>query len=447
MKRDAEAFACLSQAASATRWEDYASGEPRGRIALLGAANGDIGAVRRLGLTACTILPHYTRLRAMARIALYRAMVLERNGQVAEGVRIRSDIRRLAALMRDRSTLTIGCLVGIAIGHMAVRRPGGAPDRRGTGAEGEERDALVLRREQAYLQFLRKAGMEAEAGRAASDMAAMQLAHRVLRQVVAPDRWPEVATPSARAAVAALCALVTVAWMLVAALVGIVAALSSRVRAGQPATWAQRLGALWAAVALGLWAADALVPVHSSDMAAAIWCAILLPWLLAAGVCARRRWRRSARSWALAALGGAAVCALLYLVTRAAVLRAGATAGLAVTLSGFSNPEAQAEVARAWIPSLHPLLFVPVLGVALALVLWRRRTPLSVGYARVLASGGPAVICLLMVLYAGYTARQALVEAASSSRLEALIENEVRLLTRETGQDWPVMAQHDATPR
>ncbi len=125
--RDAEALAAIQRAAQKTRWDDYIAEEVKSRWKMRREVFGQRSAIQRVIVAASLLFPHYARLRAVTRVAVYKAIEAERAGHIEQGLAIRLAIMRYGSLMRAQSSSSIGALVGIALAAIAISRPGGGP--------------------------------------------------------------------------------------------------------------------------------------------------------------------------------------------------------------------------------------------------------------------------------------------------------------------------------
>lgn len=160
--RDREAWAALHEAAGKLRWDDYANEETLGRWRLRNQAWGERSVVSRALAHAGLVLPHLAPLRTVATVTLQQSIQDELEGRTAEGVARRHDLLRCASLMRVQSATGIGSLVGVAIGGIAVSRPGGAPPvNLPMGRASKEWAQAHL---DAYLPYLERTGQGEAAG-------------------------------------------------------------------------------------------------------------------------------------------------------------------------------------------------------------------------------------------------------------------------------------------
>lgn len=98
--RDVEAIAALHRAGQKTRYEDYANSEFGVLDTFYTKAYGRQNAMARMATQACIIFPHYSQIRALARMGIVSAVHAELGGNKEEGFAIRRDVMRTGALMR-----------------------------------------------------------------------------------------------------------------------------------------------------------------------------------------------------------------------------------------------------------------------------------------------------------------------------------------------------------
>ncbi len=127
--RDAEAQDALLRAGMDARWDEYTQDEVEGRWRLSALVFGGSAhdAVARSAVAAAELFPHYAALRAVARVATYQAIQEEQAGNFSRGIALRQALVHCGGLMRAQSGSIIGALVGIAIVHVGMGRPGGTP--------------------------------------------------------------------------------------------------------------------------------------------------------------------------------------------------------------------------------------------------------------------------------------------------------------------------------
>lgn len=125
--RDAEALAAIRRAGAKTDWNEHLADEPTGEARLHGEAFGDPNALWRSQVMNSVMLPEYSAIRAVTRIATYQAIRDEQAGHAEDGLAIRRALMRCGGLMRAKSSQAIGSLVGMAITEIATYRPGGGP--------------------------------------------------------------------------------------------------------------------------------------------------------------------------------------------------------------------------------------------------------------------------------------------------------------------------------
>ena len=126
-RQDGQAMQEMHRAAQCACWDDYCQDEAIGQQRLSEAAFGQRPAFYRVGEAAAILFPHYSRMRAAAKIAAYKAILTEAAGRPEAGFAIREDILRIGSLIRSQSPWGIGCQVGIGITDIGMTRPGGAP--------------------------------------------------------------------------------------------------------------------------------------------------------------------------------------------------------------------------------------------------------------------------------------------------------------------------------
>ena len=107
------------------------------------------------------LYPHISRVRSVARMAVYDAVVAEDGGDIARGVGIRMAVMRCGRLLRVNSSSRIGSLVGIAIPAIAENRPGGVPSV--TKPTGTPSQQWTAHKRGVFLEYLRRSGHASDA--------------------------------------------------------------------------------------------------------------------------------------------------------------------------------------------------------------------------------------------------------------------------------------------
>ncbi len=159
-KRDAEGIAAVLRAGQKARFDDYSLEEPEAEWALYLHSYGSSSVMVRQSLFAAYLLPHFTALRSMARLTVYKAEKAEQEGRLQEGLALRHAMMQCGVRMREQGTV-LGALVGIAIVSIQTNRPGGGPLIKPPDNLTSEQSAD--RRRDLYLAYLHKIGAEDEA--------------------------------------------------------------------------------------------------------------------------------------------------------------------------------------------------------------------------------------------------------------------------------------------
>lgn len=157
--QDKEALESVARAADKTVWNDYTYEEVKATFHLQEELNGYTSNLSRWTTLGSLMLPHYARIRSIARQVVYQAVQQELAGNRQGGLALRGRMMRIGCLLRDQSRIFIGTRVGQAIFNESMARPGGAPERpisRNQRARKQAGDAYV-----AYLRA-NLAGAEAD---------------------------------------------------------------------------------------------------------------------------------------------------------------------------------------------------------------------------------------------------------------------------------------------
>jgi hypothetical protein len=165
--RDAEAAAAWKRAGAKPDWDDYTLLEMNAKWRLQIERNGgsEVGFLPRAASYTATLFPHYSAVRASARMATVKAFEAEQTGDSAEGIALRGATRHIGAAMMANSSTDIGALVGRAVTAIAGSRPGGAePIDTGSYTQAEkDANRPQKDREAKYIAYLRSAEHPEEA--------------------------------------------------------------------------------------------------------------------------------------------------------------------------------------------------------------------------------------------------------------------------------------------
>lgn len=251
-----QAVAELLRAGKDTKFDDYSPDEVEGDWKLSQDLIGGQDALVRLAFEAALLFPHYAKMREVARVAAYQAMLEEQSGNSDQGLAIRNALMHIGSLMRAQSNSFIGTLVGIAITGIAMARPGGAPAIQHQ--PNETRAEIESQRDDRFCAYLTQIGHSYEipwvrAETAAGDQARADFQRGEARDPIANDpvrmiQWWAID----------FLLLAAVIWLLVAGGVASLAARAAPIRSGEPlpapARWGFAAGAIFliSAIVLGL---------------------------------------------------------------------------------------------------------------------------------------------------------------------------------------------------
>jgi hypothetical protein len=183
--KDDAAIAEVLRAGRGTKFDDYSTDEVEGKWKLNEDMVGGKLALPRLAIAAALLFPHYADMREVARIAVYKAILLEQSGNVDQGLAIRFALMHCGSLMRVQSTSVIGSLVGIAITRTAMIRPGGAPHIGPVPHEAV--DDLQRKEVDTFYSYLVQVGRIREAAWVRAESAAGDQVKAVIRQGTAAN--------------------------------------------------------------------------------------------------------------------------------------------------------------------------------------------------------------------------------------------------------------------
>ncbi len=179
--RDDDALKALIRASKKKRWDDYKLEEREGTMQLWESAFGKPNGLTKSYIAGLELVPHIRLIRAMTRVAVHKAVELERKGKLAEGLEIRSALIRCAQLMREQQKSRLPSLIAPAIAHIALVHPKGEPLPEPKGRQ--ERGELIQVRFINYLQQIGQAEKAkwVKAGLQANEQVRNELHQQVLR--------------------------------------------------------------------------------------------------------------------------------------------------------------------------------------------------------------------------------------------------------------------------
>ena len=155
-KRDAEGVAAVLRAGQKSRFEDYSLEEPAAASTLYRRTYGVDSALLRESTYAALLLPHFSAIRAVARLSVAKAAEKEQAGRCQEGVALRHAVMQCAVRMREQGG-TLSVLVGYGVFSIQMQSPGGAWDHPlPGGATDHEKYTARRKGYHAFLQRLKK---------------------------------------------------------------------------------------------------------------------------------------------------------------------------------------------------------------------------------------------------------------------------------------------------
>ncbi|HEY3415219.1 MAG TPA: hypothetical protein VGM51_19460 [Armatimonadota bacterium] len=174
---EAESRSALLRAGKCSRWDDHIRDEAEGtwRLNEMGSSTPD--GLNRTASAGAMLLPHYAKLRELAKHAMKGAFAADAAGRTEESLAIRHALMRIGSLMRSQATIGIGNMVGMALEAQAastVPTDETAP---------EKLDARLSR----YAAYLTSAGHPEEIAFARSEAAAGARVRAIFPQEM---EWP-----------------------------------------------------------------------------------------------------------------------------------------------------------------------------------------------------------------------------------------------------------------
>jgi hypothetical protein len=436
--RDAEALAAVHRVVDKPEWREYYNQELTGEWRLVDLAFGNRSAIAHTATAAAILFPHYASLRGVARMELYYAIKAEQAGRFDEGLAIRKDLLACGRTLRTQACSLIGGLVGIALEHIAVARPGGAPAN-DTDASKKITTARQLDNFDAYLQRI---GHAAEAGPFRSELLAGDRV-KALAEAHPDGLWPFGDLFGRSVALWTLDTLLlsNALWLL---LFGAGAALlmrRGRLQAGLPLSpalrWSLPTGLLAGAIiAPVIWHWD----VWSFYVSAAVLTTVVLalPALVLPVAYRFDRWRR---------FGGYVCSALIACgLTGLVVWQAHGLVAFTGLIQSFYGDNANGHGAGLWLRMLTLSAYTTTLVsglvlIAAAVVSGFCRVPLSVGVARAMRGLAIPVASGLMIVYGLMLLPTLRAEAPLQYVMARTMQGEGAYLAELDAKTWPDMSK------
>ena len=448
--RDAEGLAAVERASRKTLWREYCEDEVQGHWRISDHLKGGRETLASMSAAAALLLPHYARLRSVARIVTYKAVLLEQAGHPLQGLALRRALARCGYLMTTQSPIIIGNLVGIAISEVARSRPGGVPPlKSGLDAVRDQRTRrqILQQRLDTYVAYARRLGQEDAAREAQTQFAEEQ-------QIVHADTFTaytmgQKTTDFTRLLVSLVCGWALITNLLTLGLLGLAAwGLSHlpRIREGRPLSAGAGVG-IGIALFFGLVALALLhepPPEGGENIFLGVFMDTLLPLAgLAIFAVLRPAFRKPlgrgivagvvtlAILWAIGALSAWKMASSYDIVSL--MTSFGGSAGLLSSGDSQNTPLPTQILQGSVIGLLVPVLLIVVLAVGAR----SRRVPLSVGLVRGFCAAALPTFCVLALAYGGlllWTARQ---ESTANYALMQSLQGEGQYIAQLTGQTWP----------
>lgn len=444
--REAEAVAALERAGSKPIWRDYGKDEVEALWHAQEIITGGQEAIGRTAIAAGILLPQYSKIRALARLIVYKAMLAERAGRPQEGLALRRALLHCALVMQTQSTYVISSLVAIAIGSIATNRPGGGPPAKFDSRVPSEQRAQE--RVDAFCAYAQRLGREAVAREARQQYET----GTQIRALLKSANLEQVELQPLYRLMAWLAAdLVVLANVILLLLCGGFAALATRVprlRDGHS------LGAspvvVWTLLLLILAVvASVLALTRPPDSAGPFLVTCLLLAGLTVGIVTLTRLLVSRRlSWpslrhSLWVGGGVLLCVALFLALAAWQARSVGTV-LTVYETLFQVAPDTEDAADQWANITYAALCLVAVSIAplltllvLAVVSRMRRVPLAAGLAHGLRRNAVAVAGILLLLYGGLVLATLRREQAINATQTRSLQHEGRYLASIVGKPWP----------
>jgi len=444
--RNADALAAVKRASDKPIWNEYLTENVDAKWRLHTGAFGDPGAMPQAAIWSSEMLPEYQRLRDVARITVYQAVLQEQAGQPGRGYELREALRRGGDLMRVQSTTLIGSLVGSNVTRISISRPGGAPALKNETWDATA--AISQQRLDAYCAYVTKIGHPEAAQRARDEEAARRTVQGTMKD---DPEMLRVLGPLQQLIVwwmAGVGLLLNIAWLLVLR----IAAAGGSCLAAKPgllpsAAQLVRAFGLWLLLFLFGMLAVGFLSFDASDPRGLVWSAGLglvgtaglATWYVIRGLCRLPPSQRRAvlKIAALLPVFGGVIYGVLCLTQWVAWPLAEIPQGLKLLLySGDSDTETL-QTQTLWFCAAAalavPLLLTVTLGVAAGV----KRMPLFSALTTGFQQFALPLICLLVVAYGGVlfgTVRQ---EQRVAAFNQQIVTNSGRYFAAQAGQDWP----------
>jgi hypothetical protein len=122
--RDKEGLEAYMRASNAPHFDDYSWDEVEARSRSL-SRKGWSSSMGRLAVMASVLMPHYAKIRELARLTTFLAAKRAMAGDTSGALALNMASVRIGSNMRAHSHTLIGSLVGIAVAAVGASKPGG----------------------------------------------------------------------------------------------------------------------------------------------------------------------------------------------------------------------------------------------------------------------------------------------------------------------------------
>ena len=429
--RDSDAYAAMERASNCTAWREYYDDQVYAQWRLADEALGDPSSITRTAIAAAVLFPHLSNFRSVARLVLYQAITLEKEGHFEEALRMRHCLMRCGAIMRAKGQTLICNLVGNAIASIAASRPeGAAPIITDSKMPNEKRKELAL---QPYVNYLHKISHDDEAEWVKTEFAS-QVRFRditshglqtwdVIHELLTVLAWRI-------GGILLLCsALLTL-------ILGAASAMLGRSR------WFKAGKALPAGAVLGVWLAISFtvfgIGVALGNKSEFMWPLIGTGFAasLVSFLCCGRRIGRPAALTFLASLG------FIVLLVLGAVWQIGGIAGLFKVVQGLTAGECGGSAGNDLVPMIAMTYGVTV-GVPLITIIGLAifskvcKVPVAIGIVRGMRGLALPIASAMILIYGATTVQTARKDAKLSYNNARWVQHEGKWYAERGGKEWP----------
>jgi hypothetical protein len=432
--QDDEALASLKRASNLPTFREYYIDEVEGQWRIAGERFGHPGAIAHVAMDAAVLFPQYASLRSVARVAAYKAMLAEQAGDTRRGLEIRLALMRCGDKMRVQAQSAIGALVGIAITHLGISRPGGVPYLKPK--DNTDVDAATQRKLDEFCAYLNRTGNGSEVAQVRAEIEACTTARKIIREGAerSSSWWTPIGLVSSW--VTGYLMVVSAVWMVALGLIAKLVSRTPRIKNGAALPkWMRRSipAGMLAAICIGI---GLLAAPRGVDMTPAAVFTLLIAVFAGSG--SKLTGKERAKALGVFALSGMAFFGVGYLATLQ-IMQCVPYANMLSAVSAENDSAIHLSAGQGALAALVLVITAAPILTAISLSVLSRtwRVPLTVGLCRgFIGCAAPiaAAIVLIGCALAPVTTSQ---DTQLENFMERIAAHEGPYFAELTGKSWP----------